>query len=278
MVSDPYKVLGISSQATPEEIKSAYRKMAKLYHPDLHPNDPNAAVKMNEVNEAYDMLTHPEKYAKRRAEEEARRNYYGGYQSQGYNRYSGGYGGYRNGSQGSGSGSNGQNGYRGTGGWYSDFGGFDFDDIFGFGRFYTGGQSNASLNPEAEASDSPEIRSVVNKINSGDYEEAVRILMQIQHYGRNARWYYLYAIALYGYGDTAGAADYMTKAVQLDPNNSKYHSILQRFRSEGQTYYQSTSSIVNPFRRIGRIILIFIIIRFLFRILLLMSGFGMYYP
>ena len=61
MIDDPYKVLGISQGASEDEIKKAYRKKAKEFHPDLHPNDPNADKKMNEVNEAYDMLMNPEK-------------------------------------------------------------------------------------------------------------------------------------------------------------------------------------------------------------------------
>ena len=65
MIDDPYKVLGVSKDATKDEIKRAYRKKAKEYHPDLHPDDPKAAEKMNEVNEAYDMLNNPEKYQNR---------------------------------------------------------------------------------------------------------------------------------------------------------------------------------------------------------------------
>ncbi len=56
MVQDPYKVLGVSPTASDEEIKKAYRELTKKYHPDLHPEDPNAAEKMNDLNTAYDMI------------------------------------------------------------------------------------------------------------------------------------------------------------------------------------------------------------------------------
>ena len=60
---DPYSVLGVSRNASEEEIKKAYRKLAKQYHPDLHPGDPAAARKMNEINNAYEMIKNPEKAA-----------------------------------------------------------------------------------------------------------------------------------------------------------------------------------------------------------------------
>ena len=56
MVSDPYKVLGVSPDASDEEIKKAYRELAKKYHPDLNPGDEHAAQVMNDVNTAYDMI------------------------------------------------------------------------------------------------------------------------------------------------------------------------------------------------------------------------------
>lgn len=61
MISDPYKVLGVSPDASDEEIKQAYRKLAKKYHPDLNPGDQEAARKMQEVNAAYEQIKNPEK-------------------------------------------------------------------------------------------------------------------------------------------------------------------------------------------------------------------------
>ena len=52
MIQDPYKILGVSETASKEEIKKAYRQKAKENHPDLHPNEPDAARIMNEINEA----------------------------------------------------------------------------------------------------------------------------------------------------------------------------------------------------------------------------------
>lgn len=64
-MNNPYEVLGISRNADMDEIKRAYRKRAKECHPDLHPNDPTAKERMQQVNEAYDRLCHPEKYRDR---------------------------------------------------------------------------------------------------------------------------------------------------------------------------------------------------------------------
>lgn len=80
---DPYQVLGVSRDASEEEITKAYRKLVKKYHPDLNPGDAEAERKMREINEAYDKIKKGDTSTS------------GGYSSGGYS--SGGYssGGYR---------------------------------------------------------------------------------------------------------------------------------------------------------------------------------------
>ena len=105
--ADYYNTLGISKNASQEEIKSAYRKLAMKYHPDKNPGDASSEAKFKEASEAYQVLSNSQKKSN-------------------YDQF--GHAAFENG---------------GGGGGFSDFGGFDsgsfssiFDDFFW--RFYGG--------------------------------------------------------------------------------------------------------------------------------------------
>ena len=59
MMEDPYQVLGLERGASDEEVKKAYRRLAKKYHPDANPGDAEAARKMQEINAAYEQIKNP---------------------------------------------------------------------------------------------------------------------------------------------------------------------------------------------------------------------------
>ena len=61
---DYYKILGVDKNASQDDIKKAFRKLARKYHPDLNPNDPSAKDKFQEINEANEVLSDPEKRKK----------------------------------------------------------------------------------------------------------------------------------------------------------------------------------------------------------------------
>lgn len=112
-MSDPYKILGVSPDASDEEIKRAYRRLAKKYHPDLNPGDAEAARKMQEVNDAYERIKNPQK---------AQSGPYGSsgsYGNTGYGGYYDPFGGYR---QSGGSGQQYQDSYKRSAYSYIRFG------------------------------------------------------------------------------------------------------------------------------------------------------------
>ena len=227
MITEPHKVLGVSENATQDEIKKAYRKLAKKYHPDLNPGDEAAAQKMNEINQAYDMLMNPEKYRAQRTS-----NAYGGY---GQNPY-GSYGGYGNAGQG--------RTYR-TYTYGGPFGGWtytnvDFDDFFG-------GQTNADfLNPKVESGDGYNIQRAVLEINNKRFQDAINTLNYLSNESRDARWHYLSALAHNGLGNTVQAVEHIKKAVDMAPSNQTYRKAYQYFNRSSQTYQQNSRRYSRP--------------------------------
>lgn len=131
---DYYEVLGLKKGASDAEIKKAYRQMAKKYHPDLNPDNPEAEAKFKEVNEANDVLSDPDKKAR-------------------YDQF--GFAGVDP-SYGAGAGSGGGGGFGGFGG-FGDFagGGVDLGDIFDniFGGGFTSGGSRSNPNAPRRGSD-----------------------------------------------------------------------------------------------------------------------------
>lgn len=83
MAQDPYSVLGVSRSASDEEIKKAYRELAKKYHPDLNPGNEAAAKKMNEINAAYDAIKNGTAQQSYAYQQNPYQSAYGGYGYQG---------------------------------------------------------------------------------------------------------------------------------------------------------------------------------------------------
>src|ERR687885_290876 len=58
---DPYELLGVSEVASADDVRRAYRSLARKYHPDANPNDPEAEERFKEIQQAYEVLSNPEK-------------------------------------------------------------------------------------------------------------------------------------------------------------------------------------------------------------------------
>lgn len=232
MDENPYDILGVARDASLDEVKKAYRKKARENHPDLNPDDPAAEERMNKVNEAYDRITNPEKYAA----SDARRRGYGAPYTPGHNGYGSPTGSpYGTSGQGGHSQQGPQGGYRPPEGNHYTWTTVNFEDLFGGNWASTAG----SIHPEENASDSPEVKQAIFSINSSNWKQAIDILQKIPSTGRNARWYYLFALANNGAGNTVAANDNIRRARQLDPNNSDYVHAQQHF-VRGARQYETT--------------------------------------
>lgn len=134
---DYYKILGVSKDIPQKDVKRAYLKRAKQFHPDLHPDDPKAKAKFQALNEAYDVIGDPEKRAKYDQYGEQWK------QAEAFGGAGGGFGGGTGGTYSYSSGGSPFEGFDfsnfGTGG-----GGFSsfFEQLFGGSRRRSGGQSS----------------------------------------------------------------------------------------------------------------------------------------
>jgi molecular chaperone DnaJ len=180
MIDDPYKILGVSPDASDEEVKRAYRRLAKQYHPDLHPGDENAAKMMQKINAAYEQIKNPEKAQQSRT-------------SQSYS----GYG-------------------------YDPFGGAWQRQSY------------------AGASGDQYQQSAYQYIVFRRYHEALNVLQNCAN--RNARWYYLSALANNGMGNQVTAMEHIRRAVSMDPDNLEYQSVLNRMEYGGTAYRQQAGN------------------------------------
>ncbi len=139
MARDYYDILGVKRDATVEEIKKAFRKMARKFHPDVNPGDKEAEQKFKEVNEAYGVLSDPEK---RKTYDQVGHAAYSSGAGAGYGGFGGAPGGY-------GGGIRFEDLFRGAGGGAGRGGNFSdiFGDLFGGAQ---GGRAMAGEDLRAE--------------------------------------------------------------------------------------------------------------------------------
>lgn len=166
MIDDPYQILGVSRDASDEQIKQAYRRLAKKYHPDLNPGDAEAAKKMQQVNAAYEQIKNPDK---------------------GYSAESS----------------------------YDPFGGYG--------------------SPRREHTDEERYHQAAwQYIRYGSFREALNVLANAQR--RDARWYYLSALANNGAGNQVTALEHIRRAVSMAPDNMEYLRALNEIEHGGAAY------------------------------------------
>lgn len=163
---DPYRILGVSRDASEEDIKKAYRRLAKQYHPDVN-KEPGAEEKFKQIQNAYQQIMDMKKYGGNDFWQQSYQQNYGNYQQGSY---------------------------------------------------------------------SNDYQSVISYLNMGQYQAAYNILVNIQE--RGADWYYLFAIANYGMGNSIAAMEAAEKACEMDPSNPQYRQLYAQLQ-QGRARYQN---------------------------------------
>lgn len=233
MPTDPFAVLGVSSSATEDEIKSAYRRLAKKYHPDLNPGDKTAEQKMREVNEAYTRALQI-----RKTGQDPYQNTYGpGSGSSGYSGYYNPFGQSSWGSTGSAGGYEDRRSYSGNGAQGGNpFGDFGFDP---FSAFFGGQQYGQQTRYRTRSYANPELKTAESHVLSNRFNDAVNLLNRIPTH--DADWHALYARADLGLGNRISALDHARAAVRMAPDDDEFRSLLNSIEAGRQAYRQSRS-------------------------------------
>ncbi|MCM1577598.1 MAG: DnaJ domain-containing protein [Ruminococcus sp.] len=207
MSQNPYTTLGVSSDASEEDIKKAYRSLVKQYHPDLHPGDEAAAKKMSEINEAYELI-----------------------RSGNAPKFASGANGTSGTSPGNGmSGSFDRNGET----FYYSY--MDPDDIleaiFGsLGSFSRYGHTDAFRT----APDDYDLYELFEKyFDRGSFHQAAAVLNAISQ--KDARWHFCAARFCFENGNLYEAQSHAEWAVSLDPGSSRYKELYDKIEETCET-------------------------------------------
>ena len=206
MNRSPYEVLGVPMSASDDQIKAAYRKLAKKYHPDLNGGSKAAEEKMKEINEAYNLLI------KHKGQTQQAGGTYGGYGQSGQYWGTGGQ----------------QYSYQGTG------------STFDFNEFFRRAQQNRQYSSYTTYTEmDPRLKRVEDAYRDRDFNHAQQLLNAIQ--SRTAAWYYWSAAVDAALGNRVSALNNARIAVQMDPEEPAFTALYNQLQSRGQAYRQNGS-------------------------------------
>lgn len=222
-MGNPYRVLGVSENATDDEIKRAYRDLSRKYHPDSYIDNPLkdlAEDKFKEVQEAYEEIL------------KLRNN-------QGTTFGSSSTGSYSNSSY-SNSSYNSSN--------YNNSNRYNNQYQSGNQNYQNRGQSRSQYRSQYQSSNTQQkYQSVYNLINFQQYRNALNELLTISP--QDSTWYYLSAIANAGMGNNYQASEDINKAIMMDPGNQEFINFRNQLQMSTGRYQQNFNRYNAPARR-----------------------------